>query len=140
MSVEILNVDCMEYMAGCEDNAFDLAIVDPPYGIGNWVNTTGNSKGKNNFEPVKWNSASDRPSQDWLMELSRVARRRVIWGSNYYPWVDGKGGSLVWYKHVVRESNMSMAEIASLSWLSRVDYVSIRWQNIGRSEKPIHPC
>ncbi len=32
--IELLNIDCMEYMAGCEDNAFDLAIVDPPYGIG----------------------------------------------------------------------------------------------------------
>lgn len=34
MRVELLNMDCMEYMAECDDNAFDLAIVDPPYGIG----------------------------------------------------------------------------------------------------------
>jgi len=32
--VELLNIDCMEYMANCKDNEFDLAIVDPPYGIG----------------------------------------------------------------------------------------------------------
>lgn len=138
--ITLLNEDCMIYMAGLPDKAFDLAIVDPPYGIGNWVNTTGNSKGKNNFDQVQWNGKESRPSLEWLAELKRVAVRRVIWGSNYYPWVDGGGGSLVWFKHVVRESNMSICEIASLSWLSRVDYVSIRWQNIGRSVSPIHPC
>ena len=34
MTVELLNIDCMEYMKGLDANAFDLAIVDPPYGIG----------------------------------------------------------------------------------------------------------
>ena len=32
--IELLNMDCMDYLKGCPDNAFDLAIVDPPYGIG----------------------------------------------------------------------------------------------------------
>ena len=32
--IDLLNIDCMDYMAGLDDNAFDLAIVDPPYGIG----------------------------------------------------------------------------------------------------------
>ena len=39
MSVELLNIDCMEYMANQPDNSFDLAIVDPPYGIGNELYT-----------------------------------------------------------------------------------------------------
>lgn len=34
MAIELLNMDCMEYMRGLPDKAFDLAIVDPPYGIG----------------------------------------------------------------------------------------------------------
>ena len=140
MSIELLNVDCMEYMAGLPDNAFDLAIVDPPYGIGNWVNFTGNAKNRIGIKIVEWNEKENRPSKEYLTELQRVSQRRVIWGSNYYSWVDGHGGSLVWNKHMPRESNMSICEIASVSWLKRVDYVDLKWQNINRKENVIHPC
>jgi len=134
VNVELLNVDCMEYMATQPDNAFDLAIVDPPYGIGNWVQTTGNVRG----EPVTWNDSP--PSAEYFTELVRVSKHRIIWGSNYYNFVDGRGGAIVWNKQVPRESNMSICEIASYDRLARVDYVHIKWQNINRKENVIHPC
>ena len=132
--IELCNIDCMEYLASCEDNAFELAIVDPPYGIGNWVQTSGNVRG----EAVNWND--EPPTFEWFEELRRVARRRIIWGSNYYPWVDGHGASIVWNKRMPRESNMSVCEIASYSENRRVDYVEIVWQNLNRGEAMIHPC
>jgi site-specific DNA-methyltransferase (adenine-specific) len=132
--IDLRHVDCMEYLATCEDNAFELAIVDPPYGIGNWVQTSGNVRGK----AVEWNDA--KPTTEWLAELQRVAQRRIIWGSNYYPWIDGNGASIVWNKRMPRESRMSVCEIASYSENQRVDYVDVRWQNLNRGEQMIHPC
>ena len=132
--IQLLNMDCMEYMAGLPDKAFDLAIVDPPYGIGNWVQTSGNVRG----EAVTWNEFP--PDRRYFDELSRVSRHRIIWGSNYYDWIDGRGGAIVWNKGVPRESNMSVCEIASYDRLARVDYVDIKWQNINRNEIVIHPC
>lgn len=77
--IELLNTDCMEYMAGCEDNAFDLAIVDPPYGID--INSSGRlghygGKGK------RWDS--ETPNDRYFMELDRVSKNRIIWGGNYF--------------------------------------------------------
>lgn len=82
--------DCMDLMATLEDNAFDLAIVDPPYGIGDW--TTGQSvnfvngrkivtkNGK--FRDIKWNDAI--PDNKYFEEVFRVSKNQIIWGANYY--------------------------------------------------------
>lgn len=131
---EAFNIDCMEYMATLPDKAFDLAIVDPPYGIGNFVQTTGNVRG----EKVTWNDSI--PPDIYFKELERVSKERIIWGANYYNCFNDKGGAIVWYKQVPPESNLSECEIASYSRLKRVGYVHLKWQNINRSETTIHPC
>ena len=63
--VELLNIDCMDYMAKVPDKAFDLAIVDPPYGIG----------------IAKWDT---KPDQKYFDELFRVSKNQLIWGANYF--------------------------------------------------------
>ena len=81
---EILNIDCMEYMKGCEDNAFDLAIVDPPYGLGDRLVKGGGGRGgkfDQNYDSVKWDVA---PDKSYFVELFRVSREQIIWGSNYF--------------------------------------------------------
>ena len=130
----LYNSDCMEYMATLPDKAFDLAIVDPPYGIGNFVQTSGNVRGA----AVTWNDSI--PPQGYFDELERVSVERIIWGANYYNCFNDKGGAIVWWKRVPPESNLSECEIASYSRLRRVAYVDIRWQNIGRGEVMVHPC
>lgn len=132
--IELLHADCMEYMATLPDKAFDLAIVDPPYGIGNFVQVSGNVRGK----AVTWNDSI--PNGDYFSQLERVSKERIIWGANYYNCFNDKGGAIVWWKRVPPESNLSECEIASYSRLKRVAYVDIRWQNIGRGEAMIHPC
>ena len=132
--INAYNMDCMEFMKDKPDNYYDLAIVDPPYGIGNWVQTTGNVRGK----PVDWNNST--PSVEYFLELNRVSAERIIWGANYYNCFNGRGGAIVWNKQVPRESNMSVCEIASYSRLARVDYVHLKWQNINREEITIHQC
>jgi len=79
MSVELLNCDCMEYMKTCEDNSFDLAIVDPPYGIN--INSSGRlghygGKGKT------WDN--EIPDKPYFDELFRVSENQIIWGANYF--------------------------------------------------------
>ena len=81
MTVELLNIDCMEYMARCSDGEFDLAIVDPPYGIGMSGGNVG-YKGNNDLERKDWDNAI--PSDEYFKELFRVSREQIIWGGNYF--------------------------------------------------------
>ena len=80
----ITNEDNMELMARYPDNYFDLAIVDPPYGLGNkLVDGGGTRKAKfdNNRESIKWD---DLPTNEYFNELFRVSKNQIIWGSNYF--------------------------------------------------------
>jgi len=79
--IELLNCDCMEYMKTVPDKHFDLAIVDPPYGIGMDGGSVG-YKGFNVFEKKSWDSAI--PSDDYFAELQRISRGQIIWGGNYF--------------------------------------------------------
>lgn len=79
------NMDCMEFMRACQENAFALAIADPPYGL-DASSTQGAGKLKNrqlNQGHIKrWDTA---PSREFFTELQRVARHVIIWGGNYFP-------------------------------------------------------
>ena len=77
--MKITNEDNMQLMARYEDNHFDLAIVDPPYGID--INKSGRlghygGKGK------KWDN--ETPNKEYFKELQRVSKNQIIWGGNYF--------------------------------------------------------
>ena len=109
--MKITNEDNMQLMARYEDNHFDLAIVDPPYGIGNWVQQTGNKRGK----AVDWNN--NIPSKEYFKELKRVSKEQIIWGANYYNCFNNKGGAIVWNKEVKREILQMVLSPARLTQL-----------------------
>ena len=132
MEINLYNKDCVEALKEMQDNQFDLAIVDPPYGIGNFVQT--NNRG----EAITWND--NIPNKQYFKELERVSKEQIIWGANYYNCFNNKGGAIIWNKGVKRETNFSVCEIASYSRLKRVDYVNMIWQNLNRNEITIHPC
>ena len=127
--VQLFNRDCMEAMAEMPDNLYDLAIVDPPYGIGNFIHD------KDPRKVPTWNN--DIPNALYFKHLKRVSRHQIIWGANYYP--DMQGGRIIWYKHV-RHPNMSKCEIAYCSLWNKVEYIDLIWQNVNRKEAIIHPC
>ena len=82
--IEITNEDNMELMKRYPDNYFDLAIVDPPYGLGNkLVDGGGTRKAKfdNNRESIKWDGL---PTNEYFNELFRVSKNQIIWGGNYF--------------------------------------------------------
>ena len=66
--ITITNEDNMLLMARYPDNYFDLAIVDPPYGI----------------DIAKWDSIDLKPNQEYFVELFRVSKKQIIWGGNYF--------------------------------------------------------
>ena len=79
---EVYNMDCMEYMKGIPNKFFDLAVVDPPYGISV---TKMNMGGRNTIKPnlnKNWDSAI--PDDKYFKELFRVSVRQIIWGGNYF--------------------------------------------------------
>lgn len=81
--IELLHTDCITYMATLPDKAFDLAIVDPPYGIG--VNhNMGRRKGDrpSDYKPAVWDNES--PDIKYFNELFRVSKNQIIWGANHF--------------------------------------------------------
>ena len=74
--------DCLEAMKEMPDNTYDLAIVDPPYGI-NINNNMGRRKGQKHsgYKKVEWDSQT--PSQEYFDELKRVSVNQIVWGANY---------------------------------------------------------
>ena len=97
-------MDCMLALKEFKDNEFDLAIVDPPYGIGfgEFNRTNKNSKGErfkaNKYKNSKWDDSI--PDDNYFKELKRVSKNQIIWGGNYFPflWKNGCKGFIFWYK------------------------------------------
>jgi site-specific DNA-methyltransferase (adenine-specific) len=81
---ETFNEDCMLGMARYPDKHFDLAIVDPPYGIGRdgSVKTTSKHGGRKAHKFKGWDSAI--PKEEYFYELFRVSKNQIIWGANYF--------------------------------------------------------
>ena len=75
--MNIYNQDCLEAMKVMADNQFDLAIVDPPYGI----NITKNKRLNNNSKK-DWDK--EIPTPKYFKELFRVSKNQIIWGGNYF--------------------------------------------------------
>ena len=81
--IELLNIDCMEYMATLTDKAFDLAVVDPPYGIGVSNAKEIGYKGNNVFTPKTWDN--ETPPKEYFNELRRVSKNQIVWGGQLLP-------------------------------------------------------
>jgi len=93
--IELYNMDCMEYMAGLEDNAFDLAIVDPPYGIETRGNAQDRFSGGMQLKTVNDN----KPNKEYFSELFRVSENQIIWGYNWLSNMLPKCREFIfWYK------------------------------------------
>jgi site-specific DNA-methyltransferase (adenine-specific) len=84
--INISNEDNMELMSRYDDNYFDLAIVDPPYGIGDFRS----SKSQKHHKKIKWNDITS--NKQYFNELKRVSKNRIIFGVNYYnKYIDDVG-------------------------------------------------
>ena len=148
MSVELLNIDCMEYMAGLPDKAFDLAIVDPPYGIGEigQRNVSGDrptAKWKNpNSQQYETFDDSKPPSKEYFQELFRVSKNQIIWGGNYFTdHLPISKGWIVWDKQVDIKEHLSMCELAWSSFDRKCNKYDYLWAGFKKKHQVerIHP-
>jgi site-specific DNA-methyltransferase (adenine-specific) len=144
-TINLYHQDCMEAMREMPDKAFELAIVDPPYGIGDCVS----SKSSHIHKVMTWNDSI--PSQQYFDELCRVSKNQIIWGANYYQGIRLPVGRIIHDKlnGDCQSSSLSDADIASQSfnklikiwpyrWRGNVQGNSINWKNTGIDSK-IHP-
>lgn len=137
-----LNVDCMEYMSQLEDNTFDLAIVDPPYGIGkDWKKR---NKGAV-FADTTYDNAT-RPTKIYFDELKRVSKHQIIFGWNYYADILGNTNYLIiWDKMSANNTvfHYSKCEIAYTDIHIPCNIVHVEWDGyrMGKEHgrKKIHP-
>ena len=151
--IELHNIDCMEYLATLEDNAFELAIVDPPYGIGETakrskqrVCKTQSSKWKNRRAPNyggndEWDNST--PTTHYFAEIKRVSKNQIIWGANHFGMMQPSSGWVVWFKKRFDEKNdFSDAELAYTSFKKGCRLFHMPWIGFGAvnaKEKRIHP-
>jgi site-specific DNA-methyltransferase (adenine-specific) len=136
-SVTIYHGDCMEYMAGLKDKEFDLAIVDPPYGIDAGKMQMGKGKNKEWGSGKEWDS--EIPSADYFEELFRSSKGQIVWGGNYFP-LPLTGGWLFWDKERGKDVSFADGELGWTSFLRTLKKVSIRYDGfIGADIQRIHP-
>jgi len=130
--MKITNEDNMELMARYEDNYFDLAIVDPPYGLGKKIYSGGKKGCKFHtlFGENKWDD--NIPPKEYFDELFRVSKNQIIWGGNYFD-LPPTRTILCWDK-MKGDNNFSMWEMA---WTSFDKPAKIYRQN--SSGDRIHP-
>lgn len=114
MDFGFYNMDCMQGMKEFPDKYFDLAIVDPPYGIGVNKMTLGSRKQKLYRGSDDWDEHI--PDADYFKELFRVSKNQVIWGGNYFiQYLRPKMGWIFWDK-INGETDYSDGELAWTSF------------------------
>ena len=137
--------DCMELMARYPDNHFDLAIVDPPYGINfakNYTTRTQDDKLGRRHKSKNWDDVI--PNNDYFIELFRVSKNQIIWGANYFPflWENGCRGFVFWYKENPVD-NFSDGELAYTSFNTPAKCFHFRYSGClegkTNASKKIHP-
>lgn len=138
--IELFNEDCLLGMARYPDKYFELAIVDPPYGVGDFKQSVGYDRRPYNKDwSIEWNDKI--PDKVFFDELYRISKHRIIWGFNYYvPYIKDVG-VLVWDKGNNSDIGSS-CELASLSMRTRIEKYFYQWTGFCNSEhsQKIHPC
>ena len=145
--------DCMEFMKGIPDKYYELAIVDPPYGIGFDGNTTVKGKSgkastftdKQHHIKKEWDVS--RPTAEYFAELQRVSKNQIIWGGNYFAdLLPPQKGWIFWDKKITNANNTNFSD-GELAWTSfncilrrfTYDWIGFGYLNNPQREKKIHP-
>ena len=138
--IELHNTDCMEYMKGLDDNAFEIAIVDPPYGIGEDGGRFRDRKGGGHRVLPKKNWDSTTPNAEYFIELKRVSINQIIWGANHFSasFDSSSSGWIYWNK--LMGGDFSDGELAYTSFsraLKSFTYCNKRGGAIHPTQKPV---
>ena len=153
MTSEVHNIDCLEYMRTLPDNYFQLAIADPPYGIGatsaNFMRK-GKQTGKSlavsgtTYTAKEWDKSA--PDKEFFNELCRVSRHQILWGANHYIENLPRQNSSCWivWDKKTGDNLYADCELAWTSFDSAVRKFDFMWkgmfqENMANKEERIHP-
>lgn len=137
----------MQLMKRYPDKYFDLAIVDPPYGI-DMSKTVGIGIGKNKgftkkkeYKKKDWDK--ETPNQEYFDELFRVSKNQIIWGANYMiDKIPSLKNYIFWYKKGMSKDNLFNEGEMAYTSIGRTVMVDIWWNGVGvinSGENKIHP-
>ena len=142
---EVTNEDCIQGMARYPDKYFDLAIVDPPYGIGeDGGDKKRNAEGiKKIYDKKNWDN--EIPKKEYFNELKRISKNQIIWGANHFIENIPQSNSscwIVWDKD--NTGDFADCELAYTSFKTAVRMFTFRWngmlqQDMKNKEFRIHP-
>lgn len=114
--INLYNIDCMEAMATMETGKYDLAIVDPPYGIdvanmpmGAGKRPRSSKVHARRWKPKDWDKSA--PKKEYFEELRRVSKHQVIWGGNYFE-LPPCYGYIIWDKQIYESLSFASCEMA----------------------------
>ena len=137
--INISNECNMELMSRYEDNHFDLAIVDPPYGLDDW-----NERGSNKKHMDKKHMDLDKiqnwelapPKTDYFNELKRVSKNQIIWGGNHFLDYLGSTKEFIIWDKKIRGMHFNDCELA---WCSGVKSACRIFSLTANQQNRIHP-
>lgn len=132
--ITLIHGDCMEYLTGLEDKSFELAVVDPPYGIDLASKSFRGKQAKKSWDECV-------PDAMYFSELMRASKDQIIWGGNYFDLPPSKG-FLIWDKMQPFDVTSAMCEMA---WSSiqkpakmlRLHVVTAETNKIHPTQKPV---
>lgn len=157
MNINLYNEDSLEAMRKMPDKCYDLAIVDPPYGIGfdrEFIVMSAGVRADGSKRKMKeWNNPRPKlygkkdwdcatPNEEYFKELRRVSRSQIIWGGNYFTdKLAPSGGWVIWEKGVPDGMTLSQAELAWTNCANNIKICKVLWAGYKKYEPEdrIHP-
>ena len=162
--ITLIHGDCMDYLRTLPDNAFDLAICDPPYGgagnddfNGRWqgggkrinkykrfhgrfdrykIDRTGGTWASKYKKDINaWDIA---PDDEYFEELFRVSKNQIIWGGNYFE-LPPTRCFVVWQKFIPEQFTMAMCEYAWTSFNDNAKFIKLSSNGSHTGTKRFHP-
>ena len=131
--IELLHIDCMTYMAGLPDKAFELAIVDPPYGIKRLKNPNGRMQRLGDTRKANNNT----PTKEYFNELFRVTKNQIIWGYNHFSSIMPNCTEFIFWDKDTSVDNYSDGELAWTSFDGNAKSVKIVWDGFRQYDMKI---
>lgn len=147
--IRAYNCDCMEFMAGVGDKAYELACCDPPYGIGESQSSfesrcCSSEKWKharptNIYTKKKWDM--ERPTSDYFSSLFKKSENQIIFGGNYFAEYFKPSMGWIFWDKVIGDADYSDGELIFTSFQRATKLVSFVWSGFRRCEQTIriHP-
>ena len=154
-NLNLYNIDCMEFLKGVPDRYYDLAIVDPPYGIGQ-DGSKNHTRGKGgyskkqvaaakDYKPFAGNDKKPMP-KSFFAELKRVSKNQIIWGANHFIQNITAANSSCWavWNKKNGANGFADCELAYTSFKSAVRMFEFKWhglfqEDMKNKELRIHP-